>query len=184
MKQRPTRLLILLFCFLWLFAGAFTAWSAEVSIPALQGAPGESIEIPVMVDRVDNLAGVKLVLAYDPEILTFLKETKTRHTDSLMHIVNSKKPGVLIAVMAGARGIQGKDFPLLIFTFQIRKDLKGNHTTDLSITHVEMMSDKLKAIPCEVRPTVLTITPKPEPKREESGKALSPQRGRPCDTCP
>jgi hypothetical protein len=65
-------------------------WGAEINIPSLKGKAGQSIDVPVMIDKVDNLAGVKLVLAYDPKILQFKKGTKTSQTDALMHIVNDK----------------------------------------------------------------------------------------------
>lgn len=112
-----------------------------------------------MIDQVDNLAGVKLVIKYDPETLTFKRGTKTKHTNSLMHIVNDKKPGLLIVVMAGARGIKGKDFSILNLTFAIKKGLKENHTIKIEITELQLMSDKLKDIKCNITVHPLVISP-------------------------
>lgn len=148
-----------------LIFGAITiSWTsiasgAELYIPALKGQSGQSVDIPIMIDQVDNLAGVKLIMKYDPEILTFKKGTRTKHTSSLMHIVNDKKPGVLIVVMAGARGIKGKDFSILNLTFTIKQGLKGNHTTKIEITEVQLMSDKLKDIKCNIKVSPLNILP-------------------------
>jgi hypothetical protein len=125
----------------------------------MEGKPGEALDIPVMIDRVDNLAGVKLVVRYDKQILTYKKGVKTKYTGSLMHIINDKKPGLLIAVMAGARGIRGKDFPILVFTFEIAKDLKDRFETRLDIQEVQLMSDKLKDIVYQIKVSPLTITP-------------------------
>ena len=135
------------------------AWGTELYIPPLQGKSGQSIDVPVMIDQVDNLAGVKLVIKYDPKILTYKKGTKTKHTDSLMHIVNDKKPGLLIVVMAGARGIKGKKFSILTLTFEIKKGLKGNHTTELKITEIQLMSDQLKDIKAKTTVSPITIRP-------------------------
>lgn len=52
---------------------ASAAWGTEISVPAITAKAGESVDIPVMLDSVDNLAGIKLVMKYDTEILTFKK---------------------------------------------------------------------------------------------------------------
>lgn len=136
-----------------------SAEAVEIRIPPLTVKSGQSIEIPITIDEIDNLAGVKLVLAYDPEILTFKSGMKTKETDSLMHIVNDKKPGALIVVMAGAKGIKGKDFPVFKLTFDAKKDIKGNRTTKISITESQLMGDDLKERKCTVVTHPLTILP-------------------------
>jgi len=125
-------------------------FATEIYIPALKAKPGLSVEIPVMIDHVDNLAGVKLIMEYDCKILTFKKGERTKESNSLMHIVNDKKPGKLIVVMAGAKGIKGENFPILILTFEVEKNLTGNHTTSIKITDIQLMSDQLKEIKCSV----------------------------------
>jgi hypothetical protein len=76
-----------------------------------------------------------------------------------MHIVNDKKPGLLIVVMAGARGIKGKEFSIFTLTFEIKKGLKGNHTTEIIITEVQLMSDQLKDIKTKTTVHPITILP-------------------------
>ena len=161
MERITTRLIRLLLCSALTISGTATAWGTEVFIPALKGRTGESVNIPIMIDRVDNLAGLKLIMKYDPKILTFKKGVKTKHSDSLMHIINDKKPGMLIVVMAGAKGIGGKDFPILNLTFDIKVGLKGNHTTTVEISNLEMMSEQLKNIKCDIKVNPLIISPKP-----------------------
>ncbi|QTA89635.1 cohesin domain-containing protein [Desulfonema magnum] len=143
------------------------AWGTELSIPALEARPGESVSIPIMLDLVDNLAGIKLVMKYDTEILIFKKAFKTKQTSSLMHIVNSKKPGTVIAVMAGARGIKGKNFPILLFKFEIKKDLKSSLSTKMEIREIEMMTDQLKDIKCSIKVNPLAISAKKTEKPEQ-----------------
>ena len=130
-------------------------------IPGITARSGQSVDIPIMIDQVDNLAGLKLVIKYDPKILTFKKGVKTKHSDSLMHIINNKKPGRLIVVMAGAKGIRGKDFPILNLTFEIKAGLKENHVTNIEISDLEMMSDQLKDITCNVKVNPLIISGEP-----------------------
>ena len=136
-----------------------TVMGTELYIPALKGKSGQNIDIPIMIDKVDNLAGVKLVLQYDPKILTYKKAAKTEQTSSLMHIVNDKNPGRLIVVMAGPKGIKGKEFSIISLTFEVNKGLKSNHTTRIKITEVQLMSDQLKEIKSDIRVSPLTILP-------------------------
>jgi hypothetical protein len=83
------------------------AWGVELSIPEVSIESGKTAEIPLLIDRIDNLAGVKLVIRYDKELLTYKKGVRGQKTSSLMHVVNDKNPGRLVIVMAGARGIKG-----------------------------------------------------------------------------
>jgi hypothetical protein len=121
-----------------------SVFGTELYIPAVTTRAGQSIEIPIRIDHIDNLAGVKIVMKYDPNLLIFRKASKTNHTSSLMHIVNDKKPGHLIVVMAGAKGIKGDDFSILTLFFDIKGGIKTNQTTRLKITEVQLMSDELK----------------------------------------
>ena len=137
---------------------AVSAEAIEIKIPPLTVKSGQSIEIPIMIDEIDNLAGVKLVMTYDPETLTYKSGAKTKETDSLMHIVNDKKPGSLIVVMAGAKGIKGKDFPIFKLTFEAKK-AKENTTTKISITETQLMGDDLKERKATVNTHPITILP-------------------------
>jgi hypothetical protein len=138
---------------------AKAAGALEIRVPPLTVKAGQSIEIPIIVDEVDNLAGVKLVLTYDPEMLTYKKGAKTKETDSLMHIVNDKKPGILILVMAGARGVKGKDLPIFTLTFDVKKGLQQNQSTKISITELQLMGDDLKEQKCTIVTHPVTVTP-------------------------
>ena len=149
----------LFFCWFFALPFVYCAWGTEIFIPSLKGESGQAIEVPIMIDNVDNLAGVKLVMTYDPEIFLFEKGTKSSQTDALMYIVNDKKPGLLILVMAGARGIKGRDFPVLNLIFKIKEGLKGNHTTEIKIKEVQLMSDELKEIETKTVSNPITILP-------------------------
>jgi len=140
-------------------AGKYAAAANEISIPALSIKSGATVEVPIRIDQVDNLAGVKLVLKYDPDILTFKRAVRSEETASLMHIVNDKKPGVLIVVMAGAAGIKGTDFSIMSLFFETKKDLESNHTAEITITECQLMSDTLKKLDCTLKLNPLTIVP-------------------------
>jgi hypothetical protein len=76
-----------------------------------------------------------------------------------MHIINDKTPGKLIIVMAGARGIQGKEMTLLTLTFAVKKGLTGNQTTAIEAPEVQLMGDDLKEIECKIKSGTIVILP-------------------------
>jgi hypothetical protein len=152
LRLLPAVLLLALF-----LSGA--AWATELQIPALKAKSGQDIKIPLIIDQIGNLAGVKLILHYDKEILTFKEGNKSPATQSLMHIINDKTPGKLIIVMAGARGIQGKETTILTLSFTVKKGLTSNHITVIEIPEVQLMGDDLKEIECKVKAGAMTILP-------------------------
>lgn len=141
----------------WLFPAA--ARGVELYIPAVQAKAGNTISVPIMVNHVDNLAGLKLVLKYDADLLEFKRGAKTRHTDELMHVVNDRTPGRLIIVMAGARGIKGTDIPLFTLSFRAGGNFSEPVFTRIEITENQLMSDQLDVINCTIRTEPVTIEP-------------------------
>jgi hypothetical protein len=142
-----------------LILSADGAWAAELQIPAIKAKPGQEIVVPLVIDQIANLAGVKVILNYDKEILTFREGNKSPATQSLMHIINDKTPGRLIVVMAGARGIQGKEVTILMLGFGVKKGLPAGHTTVIEISEVQLMGDDLKEVECKAKPGTITIQP-------------------------
>lgn len=149
--------------FLMVLGFSSTAHGTQLYSPDLEAYPGEKIKIPIMVDRVDNLSGVKIVLTYDPELLIYEGSAKTERSSSLMHIVNDKKPGVLILVMAGARGIKGEDFSLFDLYFKVsnpitRSDrIKAPIKTQIELKEIQIMEDDLNEVECRFEPINIKI---------------------------
>lgn len=141
---------------------------AELSLPPLQGKAGQEIEIPVIIDQAEKLAGIKLVLEYDPQVLSFSRAAKTKQSSSLLHVVNDKKPGALIIVMAGARGINGLDFPFLTLTMTPKRDIDQPSGDLLRIVEAQLMNDQLQEIRCTIKKNTLRV------KTETAEKPTSP----------
>ncbi len=136
---------------IFIFAGTSLAAGAELFIPELKGAKASHLDIPLKLDQAQNLAGVKLILAYNKNALEFKKASKTKDSSSLMHIVNSKKPGRLIIVMAGAMGINGRDLTLLTIRFRLKQKEIADLNTLVKVTAAELMNAKLKSIEVKIR---------------------------------
>jgi hypothetical protein len=151
--------LLLLFLLAPAAFAAPDARGTEIRIPDVKGKSGQDIRVPLVIDQTANLAGVKLVLLYDKELLTFKEGARAQATQSLMHIINDKTPGKLIIVMAGARGVQGREMTILTLTFAVRKGLTGSHTAVIESPEVQLMGDDLKEIECRFKPGTVTIAP-------------------------
>jgi hypothetical protein len=149
---------ILLLTSLLFISSHGTAAALEVSIPPATVIAGETIKIPLLVDKTDNLAGVRLVLSYDSRDLTYAGAVKTSHTAQMMYVVNNKKPGELIIVMAGAQGIKGEKFSILDLSFKANP-VKEKKTSRIEIKEVQLMSDQLKELQCAIRVSPVTIMP-------------------------
>lgn len=127
------------------------AAGAELRIPFVAGTHGEVIVLPVTVDKVEKLAGIKLAMTYDANIVKFIKATKTPYTSNMLHVVNDKVPGRLIIVMAAAQGFSGENVELVELSFELLKDIKKEAKVILQITGVELMGDDLKRIEVRLR---------------------------------
>lgn len=167
--NRIVKWFFLIVIWIWAAAGSVLTVSAtEIIIPEIKTKPGETITVPIMIDEVDNLAGIKIVMKYNKEVLIYKKADKTAASSSLIHIVNDKKPGILIAVMAGARGIKGKNFSILNMTFEVNKELKKSVTEKIDIGEVQLMSDQLKNLDYSVKSNPILVEVE-ETKPAESG---------------
>ena len=121
-------------------------FGAELNIPTVTGSHGDIVKLPVIIDKVDNLAGIKLSLSYDKNTLKFIKAEKTTYTANMLHVVNEKVPGRLIVVMAAARGFTGENAPLVEMSFELLKDVKKEDKVIVQIIEAELMNDKLQRI--------------------------------------
>lgn len=135
------------------------AVSAEIIIPPLKAKQGEIIDIPVLVDKADNIAGIKLTITYDKELLIFKEGNTSKSTRSVMLVVNDKTPGRLIIVMAGAKCVSGREVTLLTLTFEVKKQSSGVRSTRIDILDAQLMSDQLKDVTVGVNVKSLDILP-------------------------
>lgn len=151
--------LFLLFSLLLFSVGASASHALTIYTPEIMTAPGETVDVPVMLDDVPNLAGLKIVISYDTVLLSYAGGAKTAGTASLMHIVNDRNPGRLVLVMAGARGIHGKDMAVFTFRFKVDAAVRKKTVTELRITESQLMSDALKDLKHDARRFRVTILP-------------------------
>ena len=144
--------------FCWLVAGASPLHGAELyTAPAAMNSGG-LVNVPIMIDQAQGLAGLKLVVTYDKDALKFKEAQKTPISQSLMHVVNDQKPGRLVVVMAGATGVGGRNITLINLVFTVIKSAGNPNGIKLDVPEIQLMSDQLKEIPCTVRSKTFLVT--------------------------
>jgi len=130
-------------------------WSAEkkaqLIFSEMTAKPGQKIKIPVLLNNVPNMAGIKLALKFDKDLLTYKKSEKTKTTASLMHIVNDKHKGKLVIVMAGARGVPVNNQSIMNLYFQVNESVSKPVDTKFKVTELQLMTDALKELAYEYK---------------------------------
>ncbi len=124
-----------------------------IGIPSLPIVCGQPFQTPVVIDRVENLAGIKLVIKYDATFLAYETAEKGTAAASFMYVVNDKKPGELIIVMAGPKGISGKDVTLITLRFAAKAEAPNPADSPVRIMEAELMNDQLTFIAVEIQGT-------------------------------
>jgi hypothetical protein len=143
------------------------ASTAELVIPAVEACEDQMVAIPIKMRNAGNLAGVRLILEYEPRHLAYDHAAKTTASNAFVHVVNEKRPGVLIVVMAGAKGIEQQDYTLLHLYFQARKTTAGRVVSKIRIHEFEAMDDQLKRLECDLKINPLTIWARAEGERRQ-----------------
>ena len=140
---------------LFTLAWPCSIWAASVHLPTIRAVAGELVEI---------LAGMKLVLSYNSKILTFQEERKAPIAQSLMHIVNPQIPGKLIVVMAGAKGVQVNNGPIIYLTFKVNDKIGSQKKILIKIEEVQLMTDQLKTLNPTIKDGEVMLLEKTPPK--------------------
>jgi hypothetical protein len=155
--------LILIGCFLaWGMSSIAAERSEEglITVECGTGGQGDKVRLKLVLNDVPNLAGLKVVLGYDADLMEYVGFRKAPVADTLMHMVNPKQKGRVIVVMAGAQGIALDNEPVMEVILQL-KELSGQDipaTTKVRILEVEAMADTLEPIHVQTRDGAVTIT--------------------------
>ena len=142
------KLSLILFLLISLSVGTLFAESAELRATTVIKGDALSLDVTVKAVNAPDLAGIKLVLQYDVKRMQYKSLTKSKETQSMMHVVNDKNPGTLIIVMASATGQKNPDFDLFALGFELLESSDKPAPLEIKVSSVEMMSAALTEIPC------------------------------------
>lgn len=136
------------FLLILLFSCIFPPSSPSATLKFLATRAHPNLRLVLEIDKVEQLAGIKISATYPDSVLKFESATKTKATSSFMHVINDNVPGKLIMVMASAQGISGTDVALLDLNFKVLSDSMVT-SSSIDITQCQLMTENLKEITCD-----------------------------------
>ena len=121
--------------------GAFASSGYEVSVPTMVANPGQRVAVPIKFDTVCGVSHVGVRVAYDPQVLVFMKAVEGDLTKILSDdyvVAGDEREGV-VSVAAFARENVRSDVggALATLVFAVRDGTQG-HYSDVTITRVKL----------------------------------------------
>lgn len=127
------------------------ALATDLIVTSATATPGQQISLQVLLQPGSHVAGLKMTIGYDADVMTFVRADKLADANGMMYVVNDRQPGKLIVVMAGAKGVETPKVALLDLVFQIRQPIHNDMNTHVHLMDVEAKSDQLKSVPLQLR---------------------------------
>ncbi len=138
----------------WIVAGILamsaSAGAAELRIEDAKIFPNGSVQVPVVIQNVDDLCGLKMVVWYDQDRLKFSKFIKASEVRSFLHMVNDKVAGILVVSMAGAKGVGAEMLPICTLKFELKPTTGRQKITPFLVRESRLIGEALEEIAHEV----------------------------------
>jgi len=125
-----------------------TLYGLSVRLPAVTADPGQTVPIPLCVERPVNLAGFQCTITFDPLAADVVKVKPGELTDGWMIVSNTSTPGQirLVAVDPTLKGISGPSGEIAVILMNIKNP---GVATDLKLTECKFSDPEAKAISAE-----------------------------------
>ena len=127
-----------------------------VTLPDMTGRSGDTITVSVSVDDATGIAGVELVLSYDPNLLTATGAQPATLTSGF-EISYRIHTGKIAITMAQSTGITGGSGTLVNMSLQVSEDISPEATCPLTLTKVSLYDEDTQSISAAVRNGMFTV---------------------------
>ncbi|NIA30302.1 MAG: T9SS type A sorting domain-containing protein [Actinobacteria bacterium] len=149
------RILLLLFVSTCLMLAS--AKATTIILPERQGPPGSLVQVPVIVDSAETVAGCEFILQYDKSFLEFVRLDSIGLADGFTFAVKTKDDSIAIS-MARAVGIQKSYVTLLGLTFRIRNSAQVGAATEITWIQSRLYSESTSLIDHSVKHGVVRVS--------------------------
>lgn len=147
----------------WDSSQAQAKFDREVTfhLPTTYANPGETVVVPVMLSRAEDLAGYQYELSWDPKVIRLLEA----QNQSLPHVFSYQDTakGILRVLYADSEG-KGKFFADNTFAYNLRFQAIGGFASESSITidggdqiPIEAFDGTLQPLGIQVQPGKITL---------------------------
>ena len=136
---------IIILCTLYLSIHFSVSHAADAGLNFTIKNSSKPLSLSLVIDDAKKIAGMKVTIAYDKDVLILKGADKSKATGSFLHVVNDKYPGKIIIVMASAKGVSGVNVELCHIDFEKKT---GNNTseTKISVIQLQLMDENLVEI--------------------------------------
>lgn len=163
MRKKGKTIGIAVACGMFVLAGTLVCLmkdrssETEIFIPEMAVNAGARVKVPIAVTKLDDIAGIRLRVRYDPGAVRFLSGVSGIR--SFIDVINNKKAGELLVVMAGPKGVTTGQRKIYHLAFEMNDSAKKENMPPFYITDAEMMNSKLKQVPCIVKIKDISVLP-------------------------
>jgi hypothetical protein len=113
----------------------------EVTIGAASVSPGNSVQVPVLLDNAANVATVQLQVNYDPQLLTLTSLTNRSGTlGSNFGLSYENDDGVVVVILYRQEGLVAGSGELASLTFSANSGAEVSMESALTLAEVELGS--------------------------------------------
>jgi len=130
---------------------------ATLKILTREAPPGNIVYVPVTVSDAQNLAGVELVLQFDPAYMDFLGIDTASVADGFS-IVWDRKDNKIAVSMASATGLSESNATLFEIVFRIKSSAQIGATTDIFWIEANLFDEETNPIPVETEDGVIKVS--------------------------
>ena len=130
---------------------------ATLKILTREAPPGNVLHVPVTVSDAQSLAGVELVLKYDPAYVDFLGiDTASVIEDFLIRW--DRKDNKIAVSMASATGLSESKATLFEMMFRIKSTAQIGSSTDIFWIEANLFDEDTNPIPVETEDGVIKVS--------------------------
>ncbi len=120
----------------------FKSGERIVKVPdETMAAPCEQVTIPIEINDTNDIAGMDLVLTYDPNILSLIKAERTPLTEEFFLMTADAKKGEIIVALACVSGLTAGQGNLVNLIFEVLPDTQESVSTDLNIQELSLYNE-------------------------------------------
>jgi len=146
--------ILFLFTFIILTNNIFPA---TLKILKREAPSGNIIHVPITISRAENLAGLEIVIQYDPTYLDFIEIDLMSLAEGFL-IVSKHKNNKIAISMARAEGLSEIKGTLFEIVFRVKSSAPIGGATDIFWIEANLFDEDTESIPVETEDGVIKVS--------------------------
>jgi len=148
---------LLFLTFKLLLLSVLSASAATLMLPERQGPPGSLVQIPIVFDDIENLAGLEAILKYDTSVLEFVRLDSLGYSAEMIHADRVRENELAIGIAAPI-GLDANTGTLIGLTFRIRTSAAIGSATEITWQKSTLYNEQVELIEHEFEHGVVRVS--------------------------